>query len=134
MNKLSTISFRLLPLVVMLMAAVALGDSDSAFAARRSGGGGGKDTGGSAVLKVTPDPVDAGAWYVIEGSGFKANTAVYLSYHEPFCCGSQQVTADSSGQIRFSRQSGSTGTYTIYAYQYEGRKMALKGSVSFVVQ
>jgi hypothetical protein len=125
-------------LVALVVAGLMMGLLLSATAAPVLAGGKGHATGGhtktSATLSVTPDVVYAGGMaYTINGSGFVANQMVQLSMVEPCSGYGASLWADSSGKFSLTRTSGQAGTYTIKAYQQNGRKYTLMASITISV-
>lgn len=129
-------SMRFVPILLILVAVVALGVTPSLA-------GGGKGHGHehrgkplAATLTVSPEnPLWAwGQEYEVSGWGFKGSTSVNIVMSAPFCCRFFTVPADVGGNVWFRTTTGQPGTYEIDAYQrLNGKKLTLMGTVSFGV-
>jgi hypothetical protein len=119
-------------LAAVLISAVVAVDADAARGAR----GGGRDSGGTATLTVSPDPVLAGTQYTVTGSGFSANAPIYFNVSDPSCCYFFTIWSDANGGVTFDfLRAGNPGTYQIDASERGNNgKLSLKGSVTFGVQ
>ena len=133
----------LLALTAILMAAflVLASSTEAAPGGKGKGGGkgGGSDSTSSAssaslALQSASATLSAnGQSYGITGSGFAPNSIVYLSIHEPTCCGATSVGTDANGNFWFSRSTEGPGTYTVNASVLKRNKVVLVASISFAV-
>jgi hypothetical protein len=88
----------------------------------------------AATLNVNPNPVPAlGGEYTVTGSGYYTDQPVSINMHDPGCCLAFDVWPGSSGNISFTRTTGSPGTYKVEAYQKENNKQVLMAQISFEV-
>ena len=79
-------------------------DTDTGGGGRSGGSGGGPQLvvtlmGGEGVIASSTSIRAGGDAYMVSGSGFAANSPVFLSYHEPFCCAATTVWTDGSGSF-----------------------------------
>ncbi len=126
--------------VVLSLLVIGFGSTsiDAARGGNGNGNGNGNGHGGKvlqATLTVEPsNPYSAwGQEYTVNGSDFDPNQWVNIVVSGPGCCLGFNQWADGSGSLSFTRVTGDPGTYTIDAYQWNGRKYVLKASVSFSV-
>ncbi len=124
--------YLVLGLAALLLTAVV--SPETALAGGRGKGGGGGAVSSTGSLSVSPATVDAwGGQYLVTGSGFYPGQVVNFSVAQPGCCIAFNIWADSNGNVSFTRTTGEPGTYKIDAYQTNGRKLVLMGTVSFEV-
>lgn len=119
--------FLVATVVLAVMAAIVI---TPAFAAKgggnHTGSGGGKHggtTSSTGSCTVTPNPVNVGAQYTVNGTGFTAGELLDVYVQDSHGTQALMTSADTSGNFSVSSYASWSGTDTVSVYDNGGRKM-----------